>query len=196
MLSNEVRVAFAPERTYKELLASNAPVTWWQTLHRPAMIILIIGVVIPATALHRLTFGTVVSAAAVWSIAPAIEYVAAMCVIASAAGRKLSMPHALDLWFAGQLPYSFWLLTLPITTTLFRFPPLDLIALTAIVPTIWTTFIIAAFCRTILGVSSLGAQVRAGVHVGAFIVVTSTLFIISAGGGIAVWSYMTRQWGL
>jgi hypothetical protein len=196
MFSTEVRVAFAPARTYKGLLASDASVSWWQTLHRPAFIVLIIGVVLPAMALHRLTFGTVVNSAAVWSIAPAIEYLAAMCVIASVASRRLSMARALDLWFAGQLPYSFWLLTLPITTTLFRIPPLDLIALTAIAPTIWTTFIIAAFCRTILGVSSRGAWVRAGLHVAAFIVVASTLFIISAGGGVAVGSYMTRRWGL
>ena len=44
MLSMELRVALAPERTYQESLACDTRVTWWQTLRRPAMIVLTIGI--------------------------------------------------------------------------------------------------------------------------------------------------------
>jgi hypothetical protein len=195
MLSTELRVALAPRRTYQQLFAHDTPVSWWQTLHRPATIVLFIGIVIPVMAVHRVTLWMAISAAAVWSIAPAIEYLAAICVIASVGSRKIRMARALDLWFAGHLPYSFWLLTLPVTTTAFRIPSLEVIGLTVIAPTAWTTFIVAAFCRTILGVTPAGARVRAGLHLAAFVVVSSTLFIVSAGGGVAVWSYMARRLG-
>jgi hypothetical protein len=157
------------------------------------MIILTIGIVIPIMAVHRITLGLAVSAAAAWAIAPAIEYVAAICVIASAPSREIGTARALDLWFAGYLPYCLWLLTLPAVTARVSAPPLEVIGLTAIVPTIWTTFIIAAFCRTILRATPRGAFARAGLHLAAFIMVVSTLFIISAGGGKAIWSYALRR---
>jgi hypothetical protein len=193
MLSTELRVALAPERAYRQLVDRERPVTWRQTLRRPAMIILTIGIVIPIMAVHRVTLGLAVNAAAAWAIAPAIEYLAAICVIASAPSKEISTARALDLWFAGYLPYCLWLLILPAVTARVSSFPLEVIGLTAVVPTVWTTFIIAAFCRTILRTTPAGALARAGLHLAAFIIVVSTLFIISAGGSNAVWSYVLRR---
>src|SRR5262245_18152069 len=193
MFSTELHVALGPERTYRELLSRNAPVAYWETLLRPATILLAIGVVIPMMAIHRVTLRLAGTAVVAWGFAVALEFVAASCVIASASSRRAGMARAIDLWFAGHLPFSLWLLMLPIATTSLSLPAFEVIWLTALVPLIWTVFIVTAFCRTVLGTSAAGARWRAAIHLAVVIIVGSTLFIISAGGGAAVWSYTLRR---
>jgi hypothetical protein len=193
MFSTELHVALGPERTYRELLARNVPVAYWETLLRPATVLLAIGVVIPMMAVHRVTLRLAGTAVVSWGFAVALEFVAASCVIASASSRRAGMARAIDLWFAGHLPYSLWLLMLPIATTSLSLPALEVIGLTALVPLIWTAFIVTAFCRTVLGTTAAGARWRAWIHLAAVIIVGSTLFIISAGGGAAVLSYTLRR---
>jgi hypothetical protein len=194
MISTELRLALAPERTYRELLARDTDVTRWQMLARPATLLLVIGVAIPMMALHRVTLRLVATTAVVWSAAVAIEFVAAWCVIRSVDSRQVRTAQAIDLWFAGHLPFSLWLLALPITTwASVTAPALEIVGLTSIVPLVWTAFIVTAFCRTVLGTTSAAARWRAGIHLGAFVIVASTLFMMSAGGGAALLSYAMRR---
>jgi hypothetical protein len=193
MISTELRLALAPERIYRELLARDARVTRWQMLARPATVLLVIGVAIPMMALHRVTLRLVATTAVLWSVAVAIEFLAAWCVIRSADSRQVRTAQAIDLWFAGHLPYSLWLLTLPIITSSVSAPALEIVGLTGIVPIVWTTFIVAAFCRAVLGTTPAAACWRAGIHLGAVVIVASTLFTISAGGGAALLSYALRR---
>jgi len=194
MLSTELRLASAPERIYRELIARDVPVTYRQMLARPAAFLLAIGVAISMMAIHRVTLRLVATAAVSFSFAVAIELAAAWCVIVSADSREVSTTRAIDLWFAGHLPFSLWLLALPIITSMFvSTPPLEIIGATAVVPILWTTFIIAAFCRTVLRATPAGARWRAGFHLAAFVIMVSTLFTISAGGGAALLSYAMRR---
>ena len=194
MISTELRLALAPELIYRELLARDTRVTRWQTLARPATVLLVIGVSIPMMALHRITLRLVATTAIVWSVTVATEFVAAWCVIRSAHSRPVRTAQAMDLWFAGHLPYSLWLLSLPIINwTSVSTQALELVGLTAIVPVVWTTFIVAAFCREVLGTTAASARWRAGIHLGAVVIAASTLFAISAGGGAALLGYAMRR---
>jgi hypothetical protein len=169
--------------------------THWQILARPATVLLVIAVAIPMMALHRVTLRLVGTTARLWSVAIAIKSVAAWCVIRSTDARQVHTAQAIDLWFAGHLPYSLWLLMLPIITssTSSSTPPLEVVGLTSLVPIVWTTFIVAAFCRTVLRTTPAAARWRAGIHVGAVVIVAATLFAISAGGGAALLSYALRR---
>jgi hypothetical protein len=193
MLSTELRLALRPDAMYGELLTHDSRVTWLQMLLRPAVLVFAIGIIIPMMAVHRVSLEMAATSALSWSAAVALELVAAFCVIASARSRPVSMARSIDLWFAGYFPFAIWLLLLPIATLNTSVPPLEIVGSTAIVPTIWSTFIVAAFCRTVLGTSPAGARWRAGIHLGLFVLVASTLFIISAGGGAAVFSYALRR---
>jgi hypothetical protein len=103
------------------------------------------------------------------------------------------MARAIDLWFVGHFPFSFWLLMLPIATSSSLLPPLEMIGLTLIVPAVWTAFIVSAFCRTVLGMTREAARWRAAIHLGLFVLVASMLFIINAGGVASVFSYALRR---
>ena len=192
-LSSELGVALAPGFTYRRLIERGPQVTWRRTLIRPAIALLIIAVVIPMMAVHRVTLGLAMTVAVSWSIAVALQCVAAACVIASAPSLRVSPARAFDLWFAGHLPYNLWLLTLPLLTSIASIPPLEVIGMTAIVPAAWTMCVVAAFCRTALGTTAAGARWRAGLHFAAVAITLSMLFIASAGGGRAILSYALRR---
>jgi hypothetical protein len=151
------------------------------------------GIVIPMMAVHHVSLRLTAAAAIPWSVAVAIEFLAAACVIALSSSRRVRMARAIDLWFAGHFPYSLWLLTLPIATLNHSVAPFEVIGATALVPTIWTAFIVAAFCRTVLGTTTAGARWRAGIHLALVAISAATLFTISAGGGAAVLSYALRR---
>src|ERR1051326_2235828 len=132
MISTELRLALAPDRIYRELLTRDIRATRWQILARPATVLLVIAVAIPMMALHRVTLRLVATTAILWSVAIAIEFFAAWCMIRSADSRQVGTAQAIDMWFAGHLPYSGWLLMLPIATwaTSASAPPLEVIGLT------------------------------------------------------------------
>jgi hypothetical protein len=193
MFSTELYLALRPERVYRQLVAHDRDVTFWQVLVRPATVVLAMGIVIPMMAVHHVSLRLTATAAIPWSVAVAIEFLAAACVIASSSSRRVRMARAIDLWFAGHFPYSLWLLTLPIATLNHSVAPFEVIGTTALVPTIWTAFIVAAFCRVVLGTTTAGARWRAGIHLALVATSAATLFTISAGGGAAVLSYTLRR---
>ena len=193
MFSTELRLALQPQRIYEQLVARDGDVTFWQMLARPATVVFAIALAIPMMTVHRVTFKLAATTAAASSVAVAIEFLAAICVIASVPSLRVSRARAIDLWFAGHMPYSLWLLALPVATLYRSTSPLEIIGVTATVPLLWTAFIVAAFCRAVLGTSPAGARWRAGIHLGAVSLVASTLFIIAAGGGAALFSYALRR---
>jgi hypothetical protein len=109
LLSNEFVLALAPRVAYERLLASD-PVRGWAVVGRPAMVLLVIAVMVPIAAVQRVTVGLVATAALSWSFAVGVQALVAAAVIASAPRRRVRLATALDLWFAGHLPYSLWLL--------------------------------------------------------------------------------------
>lgn len=164
MLSTEVRLALAPAATYLGMLDDQAAVSWSRTLRRPALVLLVIAIAAPIMAIQRVTLGLVLTAALSWSFVVAIQFLAGAVVIASVPARRIEIRRALDLWFAGCLPYSVWLLLAAAAMSSARAASVPLFIASALVPSLWTAVIVAAFCRTVLRTSRAGARWRAAVH--------------------------------
>jgi hypothetical protein len=188
-LSSELQVALAPVVTYQRLLAGPGPGSgpakaghYVRLLRRPALVVLVIAVMAPIMAVQRVTLGLVATAALSWSFAVALQMIVGLAVIASAPARRIAVLPALDLWFAGHLPYSLWMVVAFGLTATLTSANMALVILSAIVPAIWTAFIAAAFCRTGLGTTASGARWRAAAHFVAIWAITLSYIAWAAGG--------------
>jgi hypothetical protein len=182
LFSTEVRVALAPDATYRRLLTSVAQVRGWRLFRRPAMVLLVIGTLVPIMAVQRVTLGLMATAALSWSFVLAIQMLVGAGVIASVPARRVGVLRGLDLWFAGHLPYSLWMLIAFAWMGSSIPGPLRLLALSAVVPAAWTTIIVSAFCRTVLGTTPSGARCRAAAHFVTVWAIGLTYVAWSAGG--------------
>ena len=192
MLSSDVHVAFAPDSTYRSLVADRERVTAWRMLRRPLIVALVIGTAVPIMAVQRVTLGLLAASTLSFSFTVVIQLVVGVAVIASATSRRTTVTRAVDLWFAGHVPYSVWLLTVAAVFAAMPSASMDLLFVLAVIPAAWTGVIVAAFCRQVLGTSRGGARVRATVH---FLVVWAIAFelvALSAGGWFQVWAPIAR----
>jgi len=162
--SLELRVALAPARAYRELTLLKATDTWLVAFRRPAFIALLIGTLVAISSTGRVTLGLVSSIAVCWSFVPVLQLLAGAIVIASCRGRAVAMPRALDLLFAGHLPWSLWLLIAAAWAASVPVFSQGALGLTMLVPAAWTAYIVFAFCRTVLGVTTRGAVLRTAAH--------------------------------
>jgi hypothetical protein len=183
-LSDEVWVAVAPASTYRRLLTDDARLRW-RMVKRPAMVLLAIGITVPIMAIQRVTIGLVASALVAWSFVLAMQMSVGVCVIATGPARRVGMARSLDLWFAGSLPYSLWLLGVAVWASTGG-ASLDVIVVSALGPAVWTAVIAAAFCRTVLGATVWGARWRAAAHQAATWAIALSLIAWSAGGWFQV----------
>lgn len=188
LFSLETQLAFAPATTYALLLDEPSVALW----RRLGIILLVIAVCIPIVSLQRVTIASVVASAVSWSFILAIQLVLATLVIASVPTRQTTMRRALDLWFAGHLPYTLWLLAVAALVPNLSFASLEMIIGLAIVPSVWTAAIVSAFCRVILGTSHAGARWRAAVHFIAVWVVGLQYVAWSAGGWFQITDAVAR----
>jgi hypothetical protein len=160
VFSRETRLAFAPGATFA-LLRAERPVGMWRSL---GVSLLVMGVAIPIMAVQRVTIGLVAATAISWSFTLAIQVLMGALVVASVPSRRIGMRPALDLWFAGHLPYSLWLLATAALVANLPFDSLEMVIALGLIPSVWTTAIVSAFCRVVLGTSRGGAGWRAGCH--------------------------------
>lgn len=176
-------MALAPASAYRELTLLETTGTWLVALERPAFTALLIGTLVAMTSTGRVTLGLVSTVAVCWSFVPAVQAVAGAIVIASCPDRNVPMPRALDLLFAGHLPWSLWLLVVAawVTSAGAPFAFLSPLALSMLVPAAWTARIVFAFCRTVLGVTARGALVRTTAHQ-AIVWAVALTYAVLAGG--------------
>ena len=188
-LSTEVHLALAPDSTYRTLVADNEHVTVWRMLRRPLVVLIVIATAVPIMAVQRITLALLAWSVASFGFVVLIQMAVGAAIIASARARRVGATRALDLWFAGHVPYSLWLLTVAAAFGVTPWGSLDLLVALAAIPAAWTAVIVAAFCRHVLGSGSAGARWRAAVH---FIVIWAIAFelvALSAGG----WFQITRS---
>src|SRR5262252_492011 len=178
MVSTDVQLAFAPDATYRQLVAQNRPIRWWRALARPALALLLIAVVVPMMVTHAITAGLVLTSAAAWGFVVAIQLAIAAIFVAPAPASGVAFWRAMDLWFAGHVPYSLWILLLPFLTSS-AVPPHD---------------IIGAFFRTVLGMDASTARRRALFHLLIVVIIVSALGLWAAGGIPATLGYVMRRW--
>jgi hypothetical protein len=191
-LSVDARVALAPEATYRQLLAGNAE-PGWRVIARPALVLLVIGAILPIMAVRQVTAGLVLTTALAWSMVVAMQVAIGAVIIMSAPARPVGFARALDLWFAGHVPYSAWLLLLPFLTLSPAIPPHDVMGISFLLPLAWTTVIAGAFCRVVLGMSPRRARRSAAIHAVCVAVLIAALGLWAAGGAGAAWSYIVRR---
>jgi hypothetical protein len=157
VLSTETHLAFAPAATYAVLLAQ-PPVPLWRRL---GMILLVIAVAISIMAVQRVTIGYVAVTAISWSFVLLIQLLIALLLVMSVPSRPISVSRALDLWFAGHVPYSLWLLVISAVVANLESAAVEMVIVLSLIPSLWTSAILSAFCRVVLGTSRRGAWLRA-----------------------------------
>ena len=165
LLPPDLRLALAPHDTYRQLMAEHVRGSWLRAVERPALLALTIGIAVTMSSARRVPLGLVLMGIVCWSFVPIVQWLIGVIVIGRARGRPASMPRALELLFAGHLPWSLWILMM-IGLSAFTPASLGIPAqiLTLIVPAVWTTRILFAFCRTALGCSRVRAQRLTAAH--------------------------------
>jgi hypothetical protein len=189
VLSTDAHIAFSPDSTYRALVADNEPVGVWRMLRRPLVVLVVIATAVPVMALKRVTIDLLVFSALSFAFVVLIQLLVGAAIIVSARSRRVSVPRAVDLWFAGHVPYSLWLLAASASFSVLPYVSLDALIALAALPAAWTAVIVAAFCRQVLGTGTAEARWRAMVH---FVVIWAIAFevvALSAGG----WFQITRS---
>jgi hypothetical protein len=161
----DLRLALAPAVTYRQLMAAPVRGTWPRALERPAMVALIIGTAVTLSSARSVPLGLVVTGVVCWSFVPLVQALIGLAVIGRAGGRPMSVPRCLELLFAGHLPWSLWTLVMVGLLT-FTPLPIGVVAqgLSLLIPAVWTTVIVFAFCRTALGCSPARAKALTAAH--------------------------------
>jgi hypothetical protein len=192
--SAETRLALAPGRTYPTLVDEAARAGWRGLASRAVMIVFVLGVFIPIIAVQRVTLSLVVTSALAWSFILAVQIFLGAAVVASAPARRTGTTAALNLWLAGHLPYSIWMLIVAALSVGTEWISLGTLVALAVMPSAWTSVIVAAFCRAVLATSRGGARTRAAIHTAAVWTMSLLYVAWSAGGWFQVTDPITRWW--
>jgi len=161
----DLRLALSPTKTYRELIAEPERGTWLRALERLAFVAILIGTAVTLASARRLPPGLVLMGILCWSFVPITQWLIGLVVIGRAPGRPLSVPRCLELLFAGHLPWSLWMLVLIGFDTFTPVPiPQVIQVLSLLVPAVWTTIILSAFCRIVLGCTPARAHILLIAH--------------------------------
>jgi len=161
----DLRLALSPTKTYCELIAEPERGTWLRALERIAFVAILIGTAVTLSSARRLPPGLVLMGIVCWSFVPITQWLIGLVVIGRAPGRRLSVPRCLELLFAGHLPWSLWMLVFIGFDTFTPVPiPLVIQVLSLLVPAVWTTIILSAFCRIVLGCTPARAHLLIVAH--------------------------------
>jgi hypothetical protein len=192
LFSIDVSIALSPDQTFERLVANTATAHGRSLVARLSVILLTIAVVVPVMAVQRVTASLVATAAVSWSFVVAIQIAVALGVIVSSRARRIDLLHALDLWFAGHLPYSLWMLAVAALAASSRLVDPVFLFATALVPAAWTAWIVTAFCRTALGNSRSTARRRAAAHQAIVWVTALGYAALTSGGWYQVTGSVSR----
>lgn len=161
----DLRLALSPTKTYCELIAEPERGTWLRALERIAFVAILIGTAVTLSSARRLPPGLVLMGIVCWSFVPITQWLIGLVVIGRAPGRRLSVPRCLELLFAAHLPWSLWMLVTIGIDTFTPVPiPLVIQVLSLLVPAVWTTIILSAFCRIVLGCTPARAHLLIVAH--------------------------------
>lgn len=161
----DLRLAVSPTDTYQQLIAEPVRGTWLRALERLAFVAILIGTAVTLSSARRLTPGLVLMGIVCWSFVPITQSLIGLVVIGRAHGRPLGVPRCLELLFAGHLPWSLWMLVFIGFDTFTPVPiPMVIQVLSLLVPAVWTTIILSAFCRTVFGCTPARAHLLIVAH--------------------------------
>jgi hypothetical protein len=181
-MSVELDVMLAPARAYAQAMEAPADLSPAAALRRPALVALIIGVVAAMTAADHVDLRLVASTTLYWSFVPAIQLLAAFALVRASPRLTISTADAIDVFFAGHGPWSLYLLAVAGWTVA---APLAAHSMTpvfaaALIPAVWTPFIVSAFCREVLGDSRRAARRKTTMHQALMWIVILTYYGLAA----------------
>lgn len=133
-----------------------------RVLGKMALVSLILGVSLSAASTGRVEAGLVLSASLAWSFVPVLQLLTGVILTRGSADRS----GALDAYFATHRPWSLWILGVHALLVLAS-PARDAalwLAVTAIVPAVWTAWLLIGMCRRSLGLSASRARRRVMAH--------------------------------
>lgn len=128
--------------------------------------LLITGTSLAIAATGRVTVTLVASTMLAASFAIVVQLAAASMLFAVRPSRQVSRAAALDLAFAGHVPWSLWVLGVGAWAAADIAFSLPALALTCTVPFVWNAVILAAFCREVLGATPRAAWLWTLAHQG------------------------------
>jgi hypothetical protein len=159
----------APRRTYQALLASDLPTGARAVLARPAFMLLIIGTFVTLINAGQLLPTLLVGSFVAWAWVPLLQMAIATPLIALCR-PTLRLSSAVNLFFANHGPWSLWLMAVTLVL-MFQLPggidgasDVRLIAISALLPIAWTSFIVVNFARTVLQLSLVRALLFAAAY--------------------------------
>jgi hypothetical protein len=164
------------------------PLSVLAMLRKPALLALVYGTVAAMASTSHVDLRLVASTTIGWSFVPALQVLIAWACIAPARKRTVSMPAAIDAFFATSLPWALWLIAFagwsaagpPVARSIF-------VALVCLaIPALWTPWLIFRFCREVLRDEPRAAIVRTAVHQAA----SWLLFLAWYGTAVALWPRM------
>jgi hypothetical protein len=194
-LPTDLEIALAPDAAYHRLRDASLPGAWPRTASRVVLIALAIGTAASIMAVQRVSIGLVLTTALTWGFVLIAQAAAGAAVIASARRRSVSLGASFDGWFAGHLPYSLWIMASCVLVANTRTEQLALFIVSAIVPTIWTWFVVSSFCRRMLDLDRAGARLRASVHATAMWGLAFVYVVWASGGAFQIVSAIRRVAG-
>ena len=192
LFSIDVSIALSPDQTFERLVTNTGAAHARSLCARLFVTLLTLAIVVPVMAVQRVTASLVAIAALSWSFVVAIQICVAVGVIASSRTRRLQLLHALDLWFAGHVPYSLWMLAVAALAANSRLVDPAFLFATALVPSAWTAWIVAAFCRRVLDNTPSRARRRAAAHQAIIWVIGLGYAGLTSGGWFQVTGIVSR----
>ena len=162
-LSPEVRLMLAPTESYRRLLREPSRGAGGASA-RLLLVVLVVGTSVALAATGRASLGLVLSCSACWSVAPLAQALALAFVARPA---PLPCSHLLELFLLAHAPWSLWLLCYSLGAAL-SFPEgsagwTGLAAhaiVTALLPWLWTAWLVFCFFREVLALSPRRAALR------------------------------------
>lgn len=182
-LLDDLHVAVVPSASYARLVSTRRDATWLDALERPALYALLVGTCVAIAATGQASVGLVASTTASWCWVVLLQLVIALAMTRSSpARRKVSGARAFELWFAGHVPWTLWMLLLAPAIRTYPMLPVEEILFSMLVPIIWTFVIAGAFGRYVLGRSTATSFLLALIHQLAIIGLVLSYVAWSAGG--------------
>jgi hypothetical protein len=180
---DDFQIAVAPSASYARMVAARRDGRWTDALERPVLYALLVGSCVSIAATGQSSLGLVATTTAAWSWVVVLQCVIAVLMTrAAAARRSVTELRAFELWFAGHVPWSLWLLLLAPAIRAYPTLPVEEILFSMLAPIVWTAAIAAAFGRVVLRRSTIAAWLLAVVHQLAIVGLVLCYVAWAAGG--------------
>jgi hypothetical protein len=157
---------------------------------RMALVALVIGTSVTASATERVTIPLVLAGAIGWSFVPILQLMTGLLLVR---GARSGQVRLLNRYFATGWPWLLWILAahaafiaVPATRNIGLW-----FAATAAAPILWTIYLLDRFCRQELGLDARLTRWRIGVHQAATYVLVAAYVWVA----VALWPRIIRLFG-